>query len=56
MPPNVPMDSRFGAKDDAPGRWERSTWPVLKSIAEDRPEAGLHFLSGSLDYLLGGFN
>lgn len=34
---------RFGEKDDAPGKWERATWPYLKAIVDDYPEAGLHF-------------
>ncbi|KAJ5180889.1 hypothetical protein N7492_004099 [Penicillium capsulatum] len=40
----------FGARDDAPGRWERSTWPVLQRIAQDHPEAGLHFLGGNIHH------
>ena len=28
-------------------RWERRTWPELRRLATDVPEAGLHFQSPS---------
>lgn len=28
-------------------RWERRTWPELKRITEEVPEAGIHFQSNN---------
>jgi D-amino-acid oxidase len=31
--------------DDENSRWERRTWPELKRLTEEVPEAGIHFQS-----------
>ncbi|KAK5988090.1 D-amino-acid oxidase [Cladobotryum mycophilum] len=31
------------AMDEKDGRWERRTWPELKRLTEEVPEAGIHF-------------
>ena len=31
--------------DEANGRWERETWPEIKRLAAEVPEAGIHFQS-----------
>lgn len=31
----------MAAEEDS--RWERRTWPELKRLAQDVPEAGIHF-------------
>lgn len=31
--------------DKANSRWERETWPELKRLAQEEPEAGIHFQS-----------
>ena len=33
----------MATKEDS--RWERRTWPELKRLAEEVPEAGIHFQS-----------
>lgn len=36
--------SRFGKGGTSAAEWEKATWPVLKEITENHPEAGIHFL------------
>ncbi|KAJ6144629.1 hypothetical protein N7470_008524 [Penicillium chermesinum] len=38
-----------GKKGTPHQSWERSTWPVLKKIAENHPEAGIHFLDAIVE-------
>lgn len=37
------MQLRMATK--ASSRWERQTWPELKKLAEEVPEAGIHKMS-----------
>nr|BBH51408.1 D-amino acid oxidase [Rasamsonia emersonii]BBH51422.1 D-amino acid oxidase [synthetic construct] len=32
-----------GAENSRVGQWERATWPHLRDIAQNHPEAGIHF-------------
>jgi D-amino-acid oxidase len=34
--------------DELHSRYERATWPIVKQLAKDVPEAGLHFQSKPL--------
>lgn len=35
--------NRFGKGGTSAAKWEKATWPVLKEITENHPEAGIHF-------------
>ena len=37
--------NRTGAEGSAHARWETNTWPVLEDLAQNHPEAGIHFQS-----------
>lgn len=35
--------SRVGQEDSKVGQWEKATWPHLQELAQNCPEAGIHF-------------
>lgn len=41
---NVTRQHRVGAENNKVGKFEKATWPWLRDLAENCPEAGIHFL------------
>lgn len=39
------LNTSVGAKDSNLGNWEKATWPYLEDLAQNYPEAGIHFQS-----------
>lgn len=42
--------SRVGQENSKVGQWEKATWPHLQELAQNCPEAGIHF-QGILNHL-----
>ncbi len=36
---------RVSTKGTPAAEWDRNTWPALKDLAQNHPEAGVHFQS-----------
>lgn len=42
---SISWKKSMGEDGTTQGRWEKNTWPVLKDLAQNHPEAGIHFQS-----------
>jgi hypothetical protein len=37
------LNASVGAENSKLGQWEKETWPHLRDLAQNFPEAGIHF-------------
>lgn len=45
------LTSRVSQEGTEAAEWDRNTWPELRNLAENHPEAGVHFQGRSAELL-----
>ena len=45
------LASRVSQEGTEAAEWDRNTWPELRNLAENHPEAGVHFQGRSVELL-----